>query len=184
MYTCRECEREINQAAEVCPYCGTDLSSQAGETETPKKKPSLLKTLIRYAVLLGAIWGFLWYVMPERRGQEAASVAERRAVDALRIVHDVLSNYAGAQGGTYPSSLEALPGDSFSRVREAAQEAQREGYRLAYSVASESSEGHARHYVLVARPGNYGYRNFYVDETGVIRATRENRAATGQDPPI
>ena len=29
MYTCRECERELNQATEVCPYCGTDLSSEA-----------------------------------------------------------------------------------------------------------------------------------------------------------
>jgi len=32
------------------------------------------------------------------------------------------------------------------------------------------------------RAGNYGYRNFYADETGVIRATRENRPATPQDP--
>ena len=184
MYTCRECEREINQAAEVCPYCGTDLSQQAEESETTKKKPSLLKTLIRYAVLLGAIWGFLWYVMPERRGQEAASVAEARAVEALRIVREVLAGYSGAQGGVFPSSLEALPGESFSTVREAAQSAQREGYRLEYTASGESSEGHARHYVLLARPGNYSYRNFYMDETGVIRATRENRAATAQDPPI
>jgi hypothetical protein len=39
-------------------------------------------------------------------------------------------------------------------------------------------------YPLLARPGNYRYRNFYSDATGVVRATREDRPATPQDPPI
>jgi len=36
---------------------------------------------------------------------------------------------------------------------------------------------------FTALSGNYGYRGFYTDETGVLRATRENRPATAQDPP-
>ena len=44
--------------------------------------------------------------------------------------------------------------------------------------------GRVHNFVLLARPGNYGYRNFYLDETGVLRATQENRPATAQDPPL
>ena len=33
-------------------------------------------------------------------------------------------------------------------------------------------------------PGKTGYRSFFADETGVIRATSEDRAANVSDPPI
>ncbi len=183
VYTCRECEREINQGAEVCPYCGADLTPAPEDPAQPQKKTPLYKTVLRYAVLLAAMWGFLWYVLPERRGQEAAAIAELRAVEALRRTRDVLAAYAAAQGGVFPKQLESLPGESFAQVREAAQTAQREGYRLEYAAA-ESADGEPRHFVLLARPGNYSYRNFFLDETGVIRGTKENRPATAQDTPI
>jgi len=38
-----------------------------------------------------------------------------------------------------------------------------------------------------ARPverGRTGYRSFFADQTGVIRATSEDRAANVSDPPI
>ena len=184
MYTCRECEREINQATEVCPHCGTDLSTPAAEAVAPEKKPTLAKSIIRYAIVLAAMWGFLWYVLPERHGGDAAREAESRAMAALHSARSALMAYAGAQQGVFPESLEGLPGETFATVREAAQAAQREGYRLEYSATPEGSEGRLRHFVLLARPGNYGYRNFFVDETGVIRATREDRPATVQDPPM
>ena len=42
-------------------------------------------------------------------------------------------------------------------------------------------------YTLTARPLKYGkpwQRSFFTDETAIIRGTRENRAATANDPPI
>ena len=36
MYTCRECERPINQATEICPYCGADLTEPIGLESRPK----------------------------------------------------------------------------------------------------------------------------------------------------
>ncbi len=69
-------------------------------------------------------------------------------------------------------------------MRVPAQNAQSEGYQLQYTPGPASSDGLVHNYVLLARPGNYGYSNFYTDETGVLRATRENRPATAQDPPI
>lgn len=182
MYTCRECEREINQASEVCPYCGAD-QAPATETAKPAAKPKLWKTLLRYGILLGLIWGFLWYVLPEQRSREAMQQAETQGVAAMRAAGDALAAYAGAQEGAYPASLEALPADSAERVRAAAQAAQREGYRLDYQPEAPGADGRIRQFVLLGRPRNYGYPNFFLDPSGVLRVTRENRAATAQDRP-
>jgi hypothetical protein len=45
----------------------------------------------------------------------------------------------------------------------------------------------AKNYMATARPvvfGKTGRRSFFVDQTGVIRCTSENRSATVGDPPI
>lgn len=181
MYSCRECERPINQASEICPYCGADLTVPAGqEAEEPAGPRSLGSILLRWGLLLGALaaalWGFLWFILPERGGDPAAR-AEARAAEALREMGAALSSYASAQGGTYPASLEVL-GD---RGRVPAQKALSDGYQVQYTPGLADTDGAVRNFVLLARPGNYGYRNFYTDETGVLRATRENRPASAHD---
>jgi hypothetical protein len=69
MYTCRECDREINEATEVCPHCGADLTSFTAEGRTARKTP-LIKTLVRWipllGVLIGALWFFIWYMVKNR----------------------------------------------------------------------------------------------------------------------
>ncbi len=116
MFACRECEREVNQATEICPYCGADLT-EAG---------LLLRWGVLLALMTAAIWGFLWYILPQRAGDPAAR-AEARAVEALSDLRGALAGYAAAQGGSYPASLEIL-GD---RARGPAQKALSEGYQLA-----------------------------------------------------
>jgi hypothetical protein len=179
MYTCRECERPINPATELCPYCGADLTESAlplPEAGAEKRRPGAI--FLRWFALLGALWGFLWFVLPERVGDRAAE-AEARAIETLREIRSALAAHAEARGG-YPSSLEALG----ERARKPAQQAQKEGYSLHYTPGPSNPDGVVGSYTLEARPGNYGYRNFYTDQTGVVRATRENRGATAQDPPI
>lgn len=184
MYTCRECERELNQATEVCPYCGIDLSGEEKLAEAAPKKTKWISVVIWYGILLGAIWGFMWYVLPERRGGAAAAQAENLAIRAMRDAGASLAAYAEAQGGSFPPSLEALSGESGERLRQAAQAALGEGYQLEYTLRSPDANGMHRQYTLLGRPRNWGYRNFYLDESGILRATRENRAASAQDPPI
>jgi hypothetical protein len=177
MYTCRECEHEINTASEVCPYCGADLAAVVSEGDS--KPPTLagrLKVLLLFALLLGSIWGFLLYIVPDRRATDTA-LAETQATRTLREIAAQLADYAAAQGGRFPASLEAL-GD---RARQPAQRARSEGYAVTYSAAE--TPGGATHYQLMARPERYGFRSFYLDESGVLRWTREDRAATGNDPP-
>jgi hypothetical protein len=177
MYTCRECEREINPGSELCPYCGADLAAVRLETDAPP--PTLarrLKILLLFALLLGSLWGFLLYIVPDRRAANTAQ-AEGQAALSLREIAAQLAEYASAQGGQFPATLEALG----ERARQPAQRARSEGYAVTYSAAE--TPGGATHYQLTARPERYGFRSFYLDESGVLRWTKENRAATGDDPP-
>jgi hypothetical protein len=182
MYACRECESEINQATEICPHCGADLTLPQGET-VARKAPSLGKVLLRWGVLLGvllaALWSFLWFVVSPRTGHVALE-AETQTVQAIDNIHAALNNYASAQSGVYPQTLEELG----PPVRQAAQSAQSQGYHLQYMPGAAAADGSIRNYGLEARAGNYSYRNFYTDASGVIRATRENRDANSLDPPV
>jgi hypothetical protein len=182
MYACRECENEINQATELCPHCGADLTTPVPGAEAPKAKPSLGKVILRWGVLLGvllaAIWSFLWFVVPERQGNPTAQ-AEARAAESLREVRAALVDFASAQGGAYPRQFEAVG----ERVRLAAQLAQSVNYQVQYTPGPLAADGMIRTFALQARAGNYGFRNFFLDDTGILRATREGRAATSEDPP-
>ena len=182
MYTCRECENEVNQGTEICPHCGTDLTVPFPGGDGPTAKPGLRKTLIRWGallgVLLGAIWCFLWFIVPERQGNPTTQ-AEGRAVESLREVWMDLRDYAAVQNAGYPRQLEALG----EKARSAAQFAQSVNYQLQYTPGPVESDGLIHTYVLQARAGNYGFSNFYIDDTGLVRFTHDNRAATAQDSP-
>jgi hypothetical protein len=180
MYECPHCEAHINTATEICPQCGADLVA----TAEPAPPAPLRRVLLRWGILLGillaSLWGFLLFVMPAHRGDPALQ-AESQAVVALNDVRAALVSYAAAQpGGAFPDSLEAL-GD---RARAAAQLALSEGYQLQYTPAPAGPDGAIHSYSLQARAGNFGYRNFFTDQSGILRATKENRAATSQDPPL
>ncbi len=59
------------------------------------------------------------------------------------------------------------------------------GYRFTYIPGPRDADGKIGSYTITARPRNHGTdRNFFTDETAVIRATAEDRLATAKDPPI
>lgn len=179
MYVCRECDQPINQASEICPYCGADLTAAPpDETTTPKRKRNLVRVMLYWGVVVVSLWAIVWFALPLRFTNPAAQ-AESRALQAMSDLRATLHSYAAAEG-SYPASLEALG----EPARTAAQWAQSGGYELQYTPAQADSEGQVKNYTLLARPGNYGFRNFFSDESGVLRGTRENRPATAQDPPV
>ena len=179
MYTCRECEQTINQATEVCPYCGADLTAPpAGEPAAPAKKSSPTRIILILGIVVAFLWAVAWFAVPWRiTGSKLES--EARARGALAAIQSVLAAYQASEGG-FPPSLDAL-GD---RVRAAAQEAQSANYTLDYAPSKPDASGRIRSYALTARAGKFGYLNFYTDESGVFRVTAEGRAATIQDPPF
>jgi hypothetical protein len=183
MFTCRECEHEVNQATEICPRCGADLTLPVGPDERYKKRTSTARILLIWCslaiVLVGSIWGFLWYVASPRTGQLEMQ-AETQAVQSLDEVRALLSSYADAQSGAYPKDLEPLG----PQARLSAQMAQAQGYSLEYTPGAADANATIHSYSLEARPGNYGYKSFYTDPSGLVRVTNESRAATVSDPPI
>jgi len=177
MYVCRECEQPLNQATEVCPYCGTDLTAPAPEESAARpKKKSWAKSLLFWGVLIACVWAVVWFVLPPR-AETSRPEAEKSVLAALGDVRAALAAYSAATGN-FPATLEPLG----ATARTAAQWAQNAGYELEYAPSPPAADGRVRTYTLLARPSNYGYRQFYTDETGVIHATRENRPATAQDP--
>jgi len=182
MYTCRQCDAAINSGSEVCPYCGVDLTSLGadvfGEPAPVARKPTAKRILIACGILLVTLGAVGWFAVPWHMSG-SKSESEARARDAIATVQSALANYQAAEGA-YPSSLEAL-GDT---ARIAAQKAQLGHYTLQYSPGKPDHDGRLTSYTLVARPGNCGFRSYYTDESGVLRGTAEDRAATVQDAPM
>lgn len=178
MFTCPECEQPVNQSNEECPYCGADLASSAVAGDVKPARKSGFRIFLMGGMLLAILWAIAWFALPWRLAGTKPS-AEADARDALAAVRETLMTYQASEG-TFPPSLEAL-GDS---VRTAAQKAQSAHYTLEYTPGQFNAEGRVKSFTLLARPGNFGYRNFYTDETGVFRATSEDRPATAQDPPL
>ena len=183
VHVCRECEQEVNQATEICPHCGADLTGVPGEETVQRAKPKIGKILMVWgallAVLLGAMWSFLWFVVTPRNAQNTFQ-AESHAVEAMSDLRTALTAYAAAQSGAYPQTLDPIG----PPAQQAAQFAQGDGYQLQYTPGPPAEDGTIRTYAIEARASNYGYRNFFCDVSGVVHATRENRPATSLDPVV
>lgn len=184
MYSCPACEQPINQATEVCPYCGADQKALA-DTEsllagkTPKSaKPNYKRVAVVCGVLLATLWAIAWFAVPWKLSGSKTE-AEARARESLTAIQQAINVYQQSEGSA-PPSLETL-GDA---VRKAAQSAQLVHYTLQYTPGRPDPNGRIAAYTLTARAGNFGYRSFYTDESATVRATTEDRAATVQDPPL
>jgi hypothetical protein len=178
MFTCPECEQAINQSSEECPYCGADLISSVVAGDVKPAGKNTTRIVLLWGTLLAILWAIAWFALPWRLAGTKPS-AEAHARDSLAAVRETLMAYHASEG-TFPPSLEAL-GDP---VRAAAQKAQSAHYTLQYTPGKPNAEGRVKTFTLIARPGNFGYLNFFTDETGVFRATNEDRPATAQDPPL
>jgi hypothetical protein len=183
MYTCWECESEVNQATEICPCCGADLTGLGLNHDEPRPQVPMKKKVMRWGgllvVMLAALWSFLWFVVPERQGNPTAQ-AESRAMQSLTDVRAALTSYSTAQNGAYPESLEDLG----EPARNALQMASSVNYQIIYMPGPANANGTITSYTIEARAGNFGFRSFFTDEAGIVRSTKENRPANVQDPPL
>ena len=102
-----------------------------------------------------------------RIGQRLDEDAVHNAEDGCRAP-DAKCQRQGGYGGEAPI---------------AAQLAQSVNYQIQYTPGPVDATGAIRSFSLQARAGNYGFRNFYLDDSGILRATGESRAATSEDPP-
>src|ERR1700733_2970634 len=184
MYSCPECEQLINQASEVCPYCGADQKALA-DTElllagkTPKPaSTNYRRVALVCGILLPMVCATAWLAVPWKLSS-SKSEAAARARESRAAIQQAINTYQQSEGSA-PPSLETLS----DTVRKASQSAQLAHYTLQYTTGIPEPSGRITAYTLTARAGNFGYRNFYTDESAIVRATTEDRVATVQDPPL
>jgi len=146
-----------------------------------------------YGVLLfAAFWLFVGF------GNFPSPIAynEHSAMESMRAAYMAANVYARDHGGFYPENRAAWrPGaqeecKAYGWPSITSNQAD-DGYSFDYRGDSSDQPGHrcrmAKTYEATARPvvfGRTGRRSFFVDQTGVIRFTLENRAATASDPRI
>ncbi|MFZ0640875.1 MAG: zinc ribbon domain-containing protein [Candidatus Acidiferrales bacterium] len=179
MYLCPHCQRPINSASAICPYCGANQDEPDSDLpQAQQKKRSSLKLVIAVLCAVAGIWAIIWFALP-LRFENPRPAAERSALESVRALQHQLATYENG-AASFPTSLEALG----EPAREAAQTAMAGGYSIRYTPTQPDATGNPHAFTLVAVPRNYGYQSFYTDQSGVIHATRDNRPATAQDPPL
>ncbi|SRR6266851_1788550 len=179
--SCWSCLAINEQGTLVCPLCGADQTRPVAIPNATSPRSSTGEWSSPIFVILagiGCLAGILWYNLGDPSASPASETAEV-AAKSLRDVREALSTYMLSQG-VYPATLDPL-GD---QVGQPLQSAYRAGYKIQYIPKPSTHNGSYGGFVIFARPENGHYLNFYIDESGVVRTTQENRPATERDPPL
>jgi hypothetical protein len=185
--SCWSCLVVLEPGAKLCPLCGADQSRPVAIVNPDTPPPVTTKSLLRHwssvivtiFLFAGSVTGIVWHYFGALHLSPADQAAEV-AAKSLRDVRVELSAYSLFAKDEYPSTLDSLG----ALASQSEQNALSAGYKLSYNPQPSSAGGTFRGFVLLARPENTMYLNLYVDESGVVRATVENRPATSQDPPF
>lgn len=114
---------------------------------------------------------------------------EASAVGSLRTINVAQVEYARTHPDRgFASSLAELgPGSDDPLIDSVLAGGKKSSYIFILTAAPPDSHGRIVRYSITARPQHYGKNikhNFFADESGVLRFTTENRAATFQDPAL
>ena len=133
------------------------------------------------AVLVALLWALVWVPFRPDRG----IVPESAAVGRLRMLHTVQEQYASSWEKGYATSLEELGRVELIDPQLASGEAN--GYLFELAPGPEDAAGQVTTYTVRARPkvfGDESRASFLIDQTGHIRVTKEDRAATTEDREV
>jgi hypothetical protein len=116
------------------------------------------------------------------------------AIGCMRTIVTAEEAYAGTYNQGYSPSLGALaevegkaPSASAAGLIDTSLgSGKRKGYIYTYRPGPKDAQGQIRTYTVTARPMKWqkGVLSVFTDQTGVIRVTKENRAANGKDPAL
>jgi hypothetical protein len=187
MSSCWSCLVIVEEGSAVCPLCGADQTRPVilanPSSPQPYTKASFFHEWGIFIVVIFALAASFAGILIYNFGGHSispASQAAEVAAKSLRELRETLSSYAISAKDTYPATLDSLGG----RVSLPMQAAQIAGYDLQYSPNPSLGGSTPRGFVILARPRKGNYPSLCIDESGVVRATLENRTATVQDPPL
>lgn len=165
----------------------------------PQDRRALVKRLsfgtLCLLIILGAYFG-VEYLVARYAGTHPAKATEAWAVGSLRSIHTSQVTYAATYEKGFARTLAQLgPPPAGPPATEQASDlidavlatGEKDGYRFTLVAGTTDARGQVVTYTLIARPVRYGTtgrRGFFTDDSGVVRSTNEDRAATAQDRPI
>lgn len=147
--------------------------------------------------LLASVLGMLSFYRSYPPCGEKPATNAASTVGALRTINTACVTYASSyptQG--FPRSLrqlgppangEEVGPEHADLIDSVLASGRKSGYVFTYTPTLGAGKGVAVAYALSARPMEYGetaVHSFFTDQTGVIRWTALDRAATAQDPPL
>ncbi len=109
---------------------------------------------------------------------------ETAALSSVRSLNTALYEYRRSHGDSYPKTTADLGSALDPVLACGVNPCLKSGYAFSYELLAPTAMG--PRYAVVARPnryGNTGRRSFYSDESGVVRATGDNRMPNAQDDP-
>jgi len=113
---------------------------------------------------------------------------EASAVGSLRTINVAQVEYARTHPDRgFASSLAELGPGAGELISPVLASGKKYSYVFILTAAPPDSHGRIVRYCIMARPQHYGKNirhSFFTDESGVLRFTIENRAATAQDPAL
>ncbi len=131
----------------------------------------------------------------DRPDQATGAVIEKRVrayeevcVSSLRVINVAQGSYWGGDSGKgYARTLKELGPAGVGFLEPVIASGTKDDYRFRLVPEHTGTNRSIMHYTITARPIKRlvkDQRSFFTDETGVIRFTTENRAATIADPPL
>jgi hypothetical protein len=113
---------------------------------------------------------------------------EASSIGALRTINVAQAEYARTHPDKgFASSLAELgPGSDDPLIDSVLASGKKSSYIFILTAAPQDSHGRIVRYGITARPQHYGKtkRSYFIDESGLLRFTTENRAPTAQDPAL
>lgn len=146
----------------------------------------LVRGVVDPVVYLGVIGIVLAAAIPAYFG--GPHYRQRETVNWMKKLQQCASAYAAshpAQG--FPTQLDLLGPKGSGCIEPLSSENERLGHLFTYTPTAADPSGRVSGYALTVRPLNRarsGQKSFYLDATGTIRATAEDRLATPQDPAV
>jgi hypothetical protein len=180
MTACWYCLVLIEDGLKICPRCGGDQTPPPETSENVRSLTSIFLICIIVTVAVAcSLTGLLWYARL-RYSNNLGNHEETTASKSLHDIRTALSQYALTSGDQYPSSLGMI-GD---QTAQPLQQAKTESYDVTYTPKSSGKDRAITGFELWANPRKPSHRSFYIDESGILRTTQENRPANDKDPPI
>ncbi len=106
----------------------------------------------------------------------------------MKKVHQCAGTYAASHPAQeFPARLDLLGPQGSKCIEPLLPGNEKSGYAFTYTPSTSAPDGKVPGYAVTGRPVNRlrpGQQSFFMDASGVIRGTTEDRAATPQDPVV